>query len=334
MVSVIVPVYNVAEYLDSCIQTIVDQTYRNIEIILVDDGSTDVSGDMCDQWAQRDSRIKVIHKVNGGLGMARNTGMEHATGKYAFFLDSDDYVDPSLIQKCVLKAVEDNSEVVIYGRKNVYENGEIVQDHIKATSTVFRGECICSVLLPAMLTYDFGFGVSAWGKMYDLQLLKEKNLEFVSEREIISEDVIYALELFPNLSSVSIIPEGLYFYRRRSVSLSRKYRKDRQKQNEVFLQKSMAYVDEKNLPAHIKLHLQARYHGMTLAALMQIMRSDMSKSEKQTAVDEILHSRMLQETLGRAVCRLDGRRPRVFWTLLRYKCYTLCALLLHCNAYK
>ena len=89
-VSIIIPVYNVAPYLDRCVQSACNQTYRNIEIILVDDGSTDESGEMCDRWAEKDSRVRVVHKKNGGLSDARNTGLDIAHGKYILFLDSDD----------------------------------------------------------------------------------------------------------------------------------------------------------------------------------------------------------------------------------------------------
>ena len=94
LVSIIVPVYNVERYLDKCIQSISNQTYRNLEIILVDDGACEGSGKICDQWAQRDHRIQVIHKENGGLSDARNSGIDIATGKWLMFIDGDDSISP------------------------------------------------------------------------------------------------------------------------------------------------------------------------------------------------------------------------------------------------
>ena len=96
LISVIVPVYKVEPYLDKCVRSIVDQTYQNLEIILVDDGSPDRCGEICDAWAAKDSRIRVIHKENGGLSDARNAGMAVATGKYMGFVDSDDYIAPDM----------------------------------------------------------------------------------------------------------------------------------------------------------------------------------------------------------------------------------------------
>ena len=99
MISVIIPIYNVEKYLEKCIQSIINQTYRNLEIILVDDGSTDSSGEIADKYKKLDNRVKVIHKINGGLSDARNKGCEIATGEYISFIDSDDYIDLNMYEK-------------------------------------------------------------------------------------------------------------------------------------------------------------------------------------------------------------------------------------------
>ena len=91
--SVVIPVYNVEKYLDKCVESIVNQTFKDLEIILVDDGSTDESGKMCDEWTEKDTRIKAIHKINGGLSSARNAGIKQAKGEYISFIDSDDFVE-------------------------------------------------------------------------------------------------------------------------------------------------------------------------------------------------------------------------------------------------
>ena len=113
-VSIVIPVYNAEKYLDRCIESAVNQTYKETEIILVDDGSTDSSFDVCTKWAGKDSCIKVIHKTNEGAGLARNAGLDIATGEYLLFVDSDDYILPETVQKCVEAAVRDDSEIVLY----------------------------------------------------------------------------------------------------------------------------------------------------------------------------------------------------------------------------
>ena len=119
LVSIVVPIYNVEKYLDRCLDSIVAQTYRNLDIILVDDGSPDSCPQMCDAWAKKDSRIRVIHKRNQGLGMARNTGIENALGTYICFFDSDDYIAAETVEKAVKVAREEQAEVVIFGMTSV-----------------------------------------------------------------------------------------------------------------------------------------------------------------------------------------------------------------------
>ena len=117
LISLIVPVYNVSNYLRKCIDSIISQTYTSLEIILVDDGSTDDSGNICDYYSKCDSRIKVIHKKNGGLSDARNTGIEYATGLYIGFIDSDDYIDNHMIEFLYNACIKENAQISICRRK-------------------------------------------------------------------------------------------------------------------------------------------------------------------------------------------------------------------------
>ena len=124
-VSVVVPVYNVEKHLDRCVASIVGQTLEDIEIILVDDGSEDSSGAMCDAWAQRDSRIRVIHKPNGGLSDARNTGAAAARAEFVGFVDSDDYIVPEMYERLYADVIEDASDIAIGGVLSVYADHEV-----------------------------------------------------------------------------------------------------------------------------------------------------------------------------------------------------------------
>ena len=120
-VSVILPIYNVEKYLKNCIESLTNQTYENLEIILVDDGSTDNSGKICDEIAKSDERVMVIHKQNGGLAAARNTGYLETTGKYLMYVDSDDIVKKDVVENCVEAIEKENSDVVIFGYEKVDE---------------------------------------------------------------------------------------------------------------------------------------------------------------------------------------------------------------------
>lgn len=160
-VSIIVPVYNVEPYLDRCVQSLVDQTYQDLEIILIDDGSSDGSPAMCDAWAQKDPRIKVIHQPNGGVSDARNKGLSAATGAYICFIDADDHVSPSLMEKLVRNSRPDG--IAVCNLRNVRLNESVGPDlapeknftvplaHIKDLTRYRGGLFCCGILFPREL---------------------------------------------------------------------------------------------------------------------------------------------------------------------------------------
>lgn len=329
LVSVVIPVYNVEAYLDRCVNSVVSQTYRNLQIILVDDGSPDRCPQMCDSWAQRDSRIQVIHKQNAGLGMARNSGLDAAEGKYIFFFDSDDYVDATIVEKCVSSAEANNADAVIFGRYDLCEDMSVTPKTVASDCLVFHKNAICNELLPGMFTYDRGFGISAWGKMYLLDTFRKNNVRFFSEKEIISEDAYFALEFYSKAKTVTIVPECLYYYYKRSTSLSRQYRPDRQLKNDIFLEKSLECIRKNNLPEAVGMCLKVRYHFYTIAAMKQIMASGFSEDERRHLLWEIFFDKVLHRTLEMEVLRHEGKKSlRVFFVLLKFHCYWPCYWLL------
>lgn len=123
-VTVVIPIYNVEKYLNRCIESVVGQTYKNLEIILVDDESPDNCPQICESWKDRDNRIKVVHKKNAGLGYARNTGIDCATGEYICFVDSDDYIATDMVEKTYKCAEQYNADIVLYGYNVVDSNGK------------------------------------------------------------------------------------------------------------------------------------------------------------------------------------------------------------------
>lgn len=327
-VTIVIPIYKVEKYLDRCIGSIVTQTYKNIEILLIDDGSPDNCPAMCDEWAQRDERIKVIHKTNAGLGMARNTGIDNATGEYICFFDSDDFVDCTIIEKCIASAKQYDSDVVIFGYANAYENGKIEKSKMKISCPVFKGNQICEKLLPGMYTYDMGFGISVWGKFFRLDSIKQNGIRFKSEKEIISEDAFFALEYYPRISIASIINENLYFYFKRYDSLSRAYMHRRQEKNDEFIRCSLSYIEQTGLSGCIRDHVIARYHMYTVATIRQLWRSSVSTVDKQHELDMILKSEVLNRTITLSVLKLHKIKLAIFLLLVKTKLYSLCKLLI------
>lgn len=138
LVSVIVPIYNAGQYINKCLQSIISQTYENIEIILVDDGSTDGGGELCDKWAKQEGRIRVCHKQNGGLVSARKKGVETARGKYVAHVDADDWIEPEMYEEMVKRAVECDADVVTSGMIRDYANHSVVE-HEGLDGGIYRG---------------------------------------------------------------------------------------------------------------------------------------------------------------------------------------------------
>lgn len=226
-VSVIIPVYNVEKYLDRCLNSVTQQTLLDIEIILIDDGSPDNCPQMCDTWAKKDNRIRVIHKVNAGLGMARNSGIEVATGDYIAFLDSDDYVDFRAYELLYKNAINNDldvcyCDVIKFWEDNStepYLRGGSVLDFVGETE-VQNFSCLllcapfnisCRVLYPNM----------AWNSLYKRSLFSVHKARFRSEREFVSEDLMFHLENLIYTRRIKWIPQPLiYHYMGNSASLT------------------------------------------------------------------------------------------------------------------
>ena len=194
--SVVLPIYNVEKYLNRCLDSVMNQTYKKLEIILVDDGSPDSCPQMCDNWARVDDRIKVVHKKNAGLGEARNSGLDVATGDYIAFFDSDDYIDTRLFEELYTVIISDNPDLIEFGHHDVDRQGNITRTFIPKTPLEkYEGKEVLSQFLPELICTDPKTGtasdllMSAWSCLYRRQLLVECNFHFVSEREYISEDV-------------------------------------------------------------------------------------------------------------------------------------------------
>lgn len=227
LVSIIVPVYNVEFYLSECIQSLINQTYTNIEIILVDDGSKDKSGQICDEFTKRDSRIKVIHKQNEGLGLARNSGLAKASGKYVTFIDSDDIADADLVKMLICGIEKNGADTCIGGFKRIAENGTVVFEE-KYDDALFDEKAVYNNLFARMLgsapnKHD-AIRMSVWNVLYNMEYVIKYNLRFPSERKFISEDIIWDAEYYKYAKKVQIINSTAYSYRITPGSLTQKYK--------------------------------------------------------------------------------------------------------------
>lgn len=231
-ISVILPVYNVASVLERSLDSVCGQSDENLEILLVDDGSTDGSGAICDRYAAADPRIRVIHQHNQGLGCARNTGLQYATGDYISFVDSDDFLAPTAYEQLLPALEEQDCDVCFFGHNRV-RDGRTVPYDIPPEKTQYTGPSeIVGELLAGCLLGKPGSGacftgLSAWSALYKRALIEQNGLRFRSEREILSEDIIFNLQVCAAAQTVRVYPRHLYYYVLRSDSLTGCYRESR-----------------------------------------------------------------------------------------------------------
>jgi len=213
-ISIIVPVYNVELYLEKCIESIINQTYTNIEIILVDDGATDSSGNICDLYSKKDSRIKVIHKRNGGLSDARNVGIEKAVGQYLMFVDSDDYIDKTMCEKLYNALKKQKTDMAMCDIVSVDINGNKVQ-HMNGKSPIIGNELNIDEIFNKFSDRDYWYFVVAWNKLYHKKLFEKVRYPFGK----IHEDEFVFHHLLDICKTVAIVPECLYHYVQRENSI-------------------------------------------------------------------------------------------------------------------
>lgn len=229
-ISVIIPVYNVHKYLEQCVDSIINQTLQPYEIILVDDGSTDGSELICNNYDLKYDFIKVIHKENAGLGLARNTGMEMATGQFIVFIDSDDFADITLLEDLYSAHIINNSDTCLGGYKRVDPENQVV-GKFGYKSQCYKAEQVLKDLLPRMIgsspSSSDSIAMSAWNVLYSMEIIKENNIRFVSERVLISEDIIFNLKYYRYAKNVSLIESCNYNYRVNPGTLTTKYRENR-----------------------------------------------------------------------------------------------------------
>lgn len=233
-VSVIVPIYKVEKYLDRCVKSILNQTYKNLEIILVDDGSPDSCPVMCDEYANADSRVKVIHKKNGGLSDARNAGMAVATGDYLLFVDSDDWIEPQTVTELIVVIEEHNVDFVTFravwdGRKGIPDGTPCTYEKSRElVAGYYDADRIKKEIYPRVLvTPDLYYGpiLAAWSSFYRMEFLDQNCIRFDKEIKY-SEDSVFSTRVICAARSLYVHNICYYHYCFNADSISQSFHKD------------------------------------------------------------------------------------------------------------
>ena len=285
-ISVIIPIYKVEQYLDECVESVVNQTYTNLEIILVDDGSPDHCPELCDRWAEKDARIKVIHKENGGLSDARNAGIDVAVGDYIGFVDSDDWIKTDMYEKMLQALIKENADICACNILSCYEDRQIGW----GSSDYFVGN---SEQILSRLYDDSRYPVSAWNKLYKKKCWE--TLRFPKGK--ICEDAFTTYRLVHEADRIVQISEPLYCYRIRPQSImTSTFSKKRMDEEEAW-RTNYEFVRD-NYPS-----LKMKAYDFYLQRVNRILHT-MTKSNRNTYLKEYKY--------------LNGiRRKNLMYVLLR-----------------
>ena len=240
-ISIIVPIYNVEKYLDECMESLLNQTLKDIEIIMVDDESPDNCPRICDEYAKKDNRVKAIHKRNGGLGFARNSGLDVATGEYVAFIDSDDFIDLDMMAHLYDVAKKYDADEVRCGIK-FYTDGKFTERHDVSQLTIFQGKnSVSDFMLDVVAPLpeckrDVKYMMSSCCCIHSRKVIEENHIRFLSERECLSEDLIWDIDLFSKMNCIVYVPECHYSYRMNPASLTHQYSTKKYERNYKFFE--------------------------------------------------------------------------------------------------
>ncbi len=297
-VSIIVPIYNREDYLDRCISSMINQTFQNIEIILVNDGSTDRSAEICDSYAQKDSRIIVIHKPNGGVSSARNAGLEIMTGDYLCFCDSDDFFAPEMVEKTLKQILAEKADMCTF---NSYFNDRPSEN--KFSPKNIEIESFDCAKFFAEYIHKGQAPYNVWSSIYKASLIKEKKIRFCDFKRVFSEDSLFNLMFWSVCKRYTHLDDSLYYYYRHENSLmTSSIPGDYIKRHVAFVEDYEAFVK--------KSKCKAKLGSATACLMWDFIRIACARSKKQlntvvkdfqsVADNKLFKRKCLDMALGRA----------------------------------
>lgn len=303
LVSVIVPVYNVEQYLRRCINSIIGQTYNNLDIILVNDGSTDICPRICEEYQKKDSRIRVIHKNNQGLGYARNSGLNIAYGEYVVFVDSDDWLSKTHIENLVYTIKENHADAVFGSHIRAMSNGQEIVRPIRIKKGIYTGSALQDGILLPLIGAETGFNndvqlePSVWSNMYSMKIIRDNMLYFVNEKQIASEDIFFNFDFIIHSSRIAVVDENGYFYFENQKSLSKNYKPNRLQRTINYYNEIERKLKQINLFEKGKYRLQRTYLLKIRASIRAIVVSDLSVERKLNETRKFLEHKVTRSIL-------------------------------------
>ena len=323
LITVIVPIYNVEKYLVRCVSSIQQQTYSNLEIVLVDDGSPDGCPEICEQLKNADSRIKVIHKKNGGLGLARNSGLEVASGEYVTFVDSDDWISETHIENLYDCLLKNSADAVIGSYTESSASGVETPHDISLKEGVYEGDSILNeIVLPLIgpdLSYpkDVQINSSCCMNLYRMSVIKNNNIKFPSEKVAVAEDLFFNVDFFMFSQKIVALNQKGYYYYENNLSISRKYNPKRFERTLNFYYKLHEQAASHKLTDKISYRIDRSFLMKTRITIKHIVNSDMHHREKIKNIKLVLKNELVKQVLNTYPVETVGFGMRLLVKLMR-----------------
>ena len=306
LISIIVPVYNVENYLHRCVESIRNQSYKNLEIILVDDGSTDQCPQICDDYATQDKRIEVIHRENGGQGLARNSALDVATGSYVAFIDSDDWISPDHIKKLYEELKRCSADVAIGSYTAVGSDQSQRLCRTSLEERIYEGQEIVAKLILPLIGADAGFhsdvqvNASSSMSLYSMKIIAEHGIRYLDVRQVVGEDLFFNLDIYFRAKKIVVVDEFGYFYFENASSTSRKYDSNRFLRTLEFKKMLEARADHFGLTSEAEMRIE-RSFLMKIRIIIRLIvtASELTRTEKIQEIKGILENDTVNGSLMR-----------------------------------
>ncbi len=323
LISVIVPVYNAEKYLLRCVDSIRHQTYTNLEIILVDDGSPDNCPQMCDEVCGKDARVKVIHKHNAGQGLARNDGLDIATGKYVTFVDSDDWIGPEHVENLYNAIKKHDADASLGNHTRVSADGIKTPRMLPLEEGTYEGERIISELMLPLIgadtktSGDILINSSVSMNMYRMECISKNNIRFISERYAVAEDFYFNVDFFHYASKIVYVKEKEYYYFKNPDSTCEKYNPKRFERTLNYYSVISQRVDSYGLRDRVENRVERSFLMKIRVAIRHIVMSELSRKEKLRQIREILDNDTVKTVLCNYPIETYGRSMRLLMSSMR-----------------
>jgi len=327
-VSIIVPVYKTEEYLDQCVQSLISQTYREIEIILVNDGSPDGSGEICNRYAREYPKlVKVIHQKNQGVAAARNTGMDAATGEWVMFVDSDDWVEPAMVEVMLSKSHAESCEICVCGYSSDYPTHKIEYNMKKLSGYSLTPGDKTQLISKVLLSTEWigGYGEHAdltgpWAKLYRMNLIKGNSIRFPKDI-ILSEDIIFNLYAMQLSAKIAFCEGVFYRHRVNPQSATKRYQSMAFASTDLFISALEIFVNLFYQKGEAKI---IYYTGATYAMFNAITRTyravgaPYSLKEKLRNIKKVKRNKVYRDIIKNASARYLPPGDRLRLMLIRF----------------